>query len=137
MEREGSDITAENYMAYVLKQCPGFQELWLEHRRKWEGEKTTAGIDMMPFITYAKTKIESNDVEELAVIGDLIEVLITCNDSDVSYAATMTFLEGITNSCGWDPERNPVERLIGHLKAESIKFCRELDRFWGTTTPGL
>jgi hypothetical protein len=137
MESQGPDITAENCMAYVLKQCRGFQELWLKHRRNYEGEETTVGIDMMPFITYAKTMIGSDNAEELAVIGNLVEVLVTSNDPDVSYAATMIFLEGITNSCSHDPESYPIERLIQHLKAESIEFCQELDRFWGTNTPGL
>ena len=93
--------------------------------------------EMMCFVEFTREFIKVQDKQALSKVFQIIEDFIVYGDEDVDYAASMGFLEDIINSSGHNPEELPYSSYIPLLGTESRDFCRELDRFWGSRTPGL
>jgi hypothetical protein len=94
-------------------------------------------IDLGLFGEYAADAIERNDIRELQTIAEAADRLVRWPDDDVQTAATVGFLEGLTNICLGEPERFPFQRLARLLSPNVIAACRDLDDSWGTQTPGI
>ena len=122
---------------YLLERCPAFPPYWRRHREWWGGEPAGLMIDLGLFGEYAADAIERNDIRELQTIAEAADRLVRWPDDHVQTAATVGFLEGLTNRCLGEPERFPFQRLAPLLSPDVIAACRDLDDFWGTQTPGV
>jgi hypothetical protein len=122
---------------YLLVQCPGFDQHWRKHREWWGAEPAGLMIDLGLFGEYSAEAIERNDPSELSAIATAADRLVCWPDEHVQAAATVGFLEGLTNRCLAEPDRFPFQRLARLLSADVIAACRDLDDSWGTQTPGV
>lgn len=137
MEDKLTKYTSQNAMKYVLQVIPEYKKDWEEHLDYWKDEKRTVGLDLYSFLDFTVKQIEKNNTEILPKIFNIIEKLNVYGDESVQDAASMKFLEGLTNTSGNAPERVPYESYINLLGPESKDFCRRLDKLWRSPTPGL
>ena len=115
---------------------PAFAPIWNEHLNYWKNETPGITNDFSEYVTYVLNLIKNNKEKELETALDIIERLIAEGDENVQYGATIGFLEGITNVLlSLDKENSLL--FANKLKPKSKAFCSELDKFWGTSTPGI
>ena len=113
-----------------------FSNNWNEHTEYWGDEKPGITNDFGVFVEYVVGLIETGKDKELEVALKEIEDFIKFGDDEVQYGATIGFLEGITNVLlSRSPEQS--KQFASLLKPKSKAFCIELDKFWGTQTPGV
>lgn len=131
--------TNDNMMRVILQHFPEYHFSWQEHIIYWAGDESlrSIGIDINNFAHYVADKIKNELNEQfLTQVFELIENFITFGDDEVQYAAT-SFLQDITNTFSHYTEQIPYEFYIPLLGPRSKAFCRYLDEFYGTETPGL
>lgn len=132
-------FTKDNTINYILGYIPEYQICWDEHLKYWAGaiEKKTIGIDLMNFLSFTTEHIKNNNQSLLKRIFQIIEELNLYGNEEVQYAASLIFFEGLTNTSGHNPETIPFERYVPLLGPKSKEICKEIDKYWGTKTPGL
>lgn len=91
----------------------------------------------MSLLDFTEEQIRQRNAEVVLKILNLIEEFNVYGDEDVQYTASMMFLEGLIFASGHNPEEVPYDFYISMLGPESKDFCRHLDKFWGSPTPGL
>jgi hypothetical protein len=131
------EALAPDCVKYLLDQCPGFAPQWRKHREWWGAEPAGLMIDLGLFGEYVADAIERNNPSELSAIATAADRLVRWTDEHVQTAATVGFLEGLTNRCLGEPDRFPFARLARLLSPAVIAACRDLDDSWGTQTPGV
>jgi hypothetical protein len=120
----------------LLRIHPHFSPAWDEHLRSWGGDEPGITNDFAVYADYVIGLIETKEGPELEASLNAIERFIESGDDDVRYGATVGFLEDVTNVLlSRDPEYST--RFCSLLGTKSKAFCVELDRFWGTATPGI
>jgi len=131
-------FTSQNAMDYVREQIPEFEPYWQEHLEYWGDASKTIGIDFYPILDFTTDLIQKQDILILKKIFDVIEEFIVHGDSDINYAASMTFLSMLINHVNHSStEELDFGIFVPLLGAKSREFCRDLDRFWCSITPGL
>ncbi|WP_237059962.1 DUF7674 family protein [Microbulbifer sediminum] len=119
----------------ILDTHEGFRSYWQEHLDFWEDEEPGITNDFSPYIQYVLELLRKENKSETLKACGLVEKFIIEGDQDVQYGATLGFLEGITNHL-ISNEKQAVQ-FCKMLQPKSREFCKELDSFWGTQTPGL
>lgn len=125
-------IAAGAAPSVVLGLCPGVAPHWAAQRR------ATLSLDpglyalASAMIRLTVTAIEADDAAALADLARATETLLHRGDEAVVAAMTIGFLEGISNTCGHDPQRLPFQRLVRHLGPRALEQSRAIDTFWGT-----
>ena len=120
----------------ILQSHEGLLPRWEEHLEFWGGDDPGITNDFSVYADYVAELVEGDNARELSIASELIEKFINEGDDNVEYGATIGFLEGITNTLSHKDHKLP-HILIKYLQPKSRKFCKKLDKFWGTTTPGL
>jgi|GEM_PF-2927246 len=120
----------------LLRVHPHFAPAWNEHLRYWGGDVPGITNDFAVYADYVISLIEAKEGYELEASINAIERFIESGDEDVRYGATIGFLEDVTNMLlSREPEY--LIQFCSLLGPKSKAFCVELDRFWGTVTPGI
>lgn len=122
---------------YMLDRFPEFLPYWKKHLEYWEYRDTSLGIKFGSFLEYTADKIKADDIFALVDIFDFIEECIIYGDDMVKYASCIALLEDLTNRSGHRPEEVPYSAYMKLLGPESRKACKEIDKFYGSKTPGL
>lgn len=125
-------INREKAVKILLDSHEGFQKLWDEHLEFWEGDEPGITNDFSVYVSYVVDLVQSKNLAELTVASEVIERLIIEGDKDVQYGATIGYLEGITNSLSHKEDEH-TSLFNSYLKPKSREFCKELDKFWGTS----
>ncbi|MEO7161540.1 MAG: hypothetical protein ABI041_01345 [Bdellovibrionia bacterium] len=130
-------ITKNNLIEFVLKLEPDFLPALERERREFSGNEITIGLEFIAFSNFVSDKLELGIYKNAKKVFEGIEHLLTKGvaDEEIQTLATTCFLENIQNLSGHG--RFPETSFIPFLGPESRKFCKALDEFWGTKTPGL
>jgi hypothetical protein len=131
-----SEINSENAVNYILQNIPEYNLSWKHHSENL-GADNTIGLTMIDFLHFTITQIEERNLQILPRIFYLIEELMKSKDEELTTITATIFLEGLINNSSHGPDIVPYSVYIPLLGPESRDFCRELDRFWGSQTPGL
>ena len=110
--------------------------MWKEHKKSWEETVGTSFyVDLSYFARLIEYSIMNGD-EKLALrILDRIEDFLK-DSSEESENVIWLFLEDLTNSLEHEEEKY-MKVFVSLLGPLSKKLCKELDKFWGSKTPGL
>lgn len=130
------NINRDDAFEIILERHPKFAPIWKEHLDFWNGDIPGITNDFSEYVHYVIDLIKNNNVSELDIALNLIEHLLEKGNDDVIYGVQLGFLEGITNSL-LSMESKYSLLFSSKLKSKSKEFCRNLDTFWGTTTPGV
>jgi hypothetical protein len=131
-------MTHREGIELILKEFPKFKTIWDELEKDsilFPDLPRGSTTDFGEFARFVQQEyVKPNDEEMLAKIGEMIELFIEKGDEDLSYGATMGFLEDVTNVS--DPDIK-IENLMKHLGPKAQSFCKDLEKSWGTPIPGL
>ena len=87
---------------------------------------------MAEFVGYVQSLIVEGQETELQRVADFLEEMLTQGDEQVQWAFELMFLESLTNNT-----KLPLERFVSILLPRSRHALKELDKGWGTRTPGM
>lgn len=130
-------ISKEQCINLIIKQFPGFEEMWAEHIDWWGGENPGLSNNMAVFSRYTIKLLQDDEKNqtELKNIFLLIEKFIVDGSDEVKDAAATCFLENVMNATSW--KKIPSSSFIHLLGRESKSFCKAWDKFTGIKTEGL
>lgn len=120
----------------ILEAHPNFVSDWEYHLIFWDGDEPGITNDFSAYARYVRDLAKAGNEEELEISSQLIERFIVEGDKSVEYGASLGFLEDVTNMLSHGGSKHTIA-FTTHLKPKSREFCRELDKFWGTLTPGV
>lgn len=131
-------IHKEECMKTFLKVAPSFEKVWEEYMIYWKGETPGLCTDFSELTDYVEDLIYSipQPEELLETIFKHIEIMLTEGDEEVQTCVATCFLENLLNNVG-HYETKSAAAFIKYLCPESLDYCKENDKFWGTRTRGL
>lgn len=130
-------VTKESCIQYILKEIPGFRDMWEEHMKYWEGNSPSLYTDISEFSNYIIELIRSNTTENLTKIFNLLEYLLIHGDADVKNAVSTCCLENIINTASDKKSGVKYYMFVNLLGKKSKEFCKDYDQITGVKTPGL
>jgi hypothetical protein len=124
---------------YLLGLEPEFKERLEKFQKDWtsKGRDLTPGLEISEFTDFVIEKLKSGNYLNAKRVFEGIEHLLNDNNASesVQNAVVMSFLENLQNVSGW--ETISASSFVPFLGPKSIEYCRSLDEFWGTETPGV
>ncbi|HEV8051432.1 MAG TPA: hypothetical protein VGP47_02980, partial [Parachlamydiaceae bacterium] len=118
----------------ILDNFPTFEPLWKNHLNNWSDDPRGATNDFHILIDFIYNDLLPNQkMADVVIVAELIEFFLEFGDEELSYGASMGFLEGLTNKAGNYGETSIIP-FIDAAGPKSLEFMDELDKFWGTNT---
>ena len=121
-------------MPLLLAACPSFSKRWEEQLLLYQEEdEQLLYLDLAEFAHHLVELHKAHRVEEFPAVFQAVESLHLEGDDFVKEAVTIGLLEGIQNVAG-NMGVNP-EEFLQYLKAESLRWWRQLNDFWNAKIP--
>lgn len=132
-------MISESQSIEIIKEAfPGFETYWKEHLDFWKDQKASICNEMSTFTDFVFQEIlKKKDIENVKKFAIITEEFINHGNSDLEYAVKFCLLESLTNKCLNDGNEETSIFLVDNLAPKAKAICKELDKFWGTKTPGL
>lgn len=123
-------ITQKNCIRFVLGCCPEvahyLHEAWAFARGHYRGLYN----DLSAFNDHIVECVKCGDIGPLTRSLECIEAMFNFGDSEVSNAAAVGVIEGVTNRCM--NNEIPFEAFVNSLGPQSQEAYLALEKFWNT-----